>query len=197
MNSKITPEAGDALLVVDVQNDFLPGGNLGVPDGDAVIPVLNRYIETFAEKGLPIFFTRDWHPEKHCSFEAQGGPWPVHCLADSEGAAFAADLAMPDGAVVVSKARSPDKDAYSGFEGTDLAARLRARGANRVFIGGLATDYCVLNTVMDALSHGFEVCLLEDAIRAVNVDPGDGAKAVAKMTDGGARRIDLEMLEDA
>ena len=101
MNSKITSETGDALLVVDVQNDFLPGGNLEVPDGHAVVPVLNQYIETFAGHNLPIFFTRDWHPEKHCSFRAQGGPWPVHCVAGSGGAAFASDLAQPAGSIVV------------------------------------------------------------------------------------------------
>lgn len=197
MNAKITPETGDALLVVDVQNDFLPGGNLGVAEGDAVVPVLNRYIEAFADKGLPIFFTRDWHPENHCSFQAQGGPWPAHCVAGTEGAAFAADLVQPAIAVVVSKADSPDTDAYSGFEGTELASELRRRGVSRVFVGGLATDYCVLNTVRDALRNGFEVYVLEDAVRAVNVQPEDGIEAMSEMKARGARPIDLEMLDKA
>lgn len=197
MNAKITPETGDALLVVDVQNDFLPGGNLGVAEGDAVVPVLNRYIEAFADKGLPIFFTRDWHPENHCSFQAQGGPWPAHCVAGTEGAAFAADLVQPAIAVVVSKAESPDTDAYSGFEGTELASELRRRGVSRVFVGGLATDYCVLNTVRDALRNGFEVYVLEDAVRAVNVQPQDGIEAMSEMKARGARPIDLEMLDKA
>jgi nicotinamidase/pyrazinamidase len=194
MNDKVSPEAGDALLVVDVQNDFLPGGNLGVKDGDAVVPVLNRYIAAFAARGLPIFFTRDWHPQEHCSFQTRGGPWPAHCVAGTDGADFAPDLARPEGAIVVSKAATPKSDAYSGFEGTELASELRKRGVKRVYVGGLATDYCVLNTVKDAVGHGFEVYLLGDAIRAVNVQPDDGANAVAEMRRLGAEMIDLDML---
>ena len=197
MNSKITPETGDALLVVDVQNDFLPAGSLGVPDGDAVVPVLNQYIEAFAGHNLPIFFTRDWHPENHCSFRAQGGPWPAHCIAGTEGATFASDLAQPAGVIVVSKADSPETDAYSGFEHTDLSSELRKRGVKRVHVGGLATDYCVLNTVKDALLHGFEVYLLEDAIRAVNIQPDDGPHAVAEMLGRGAKSINFGMLQKA
>lgn len=194
MNDNVNPEAGDALLVVDVQNDFLPGGNLGVKDGDAVVPVLNRYIAAFAARGLPIFFTRDWHPQEHCSFQARGGPWPAHCVAGTDGADFAPGLARPKGAIVVSKAVTLESDAYSGFEGTELASELRKRGVKRVYVGGLATDYCVLNTVKDALGHGFDVYLLGDAIRAVNVQPDDGANAVAEMRRLGAEMIDLDML---
>jgi nicotinamidase/pyrazinamidase len=193
----VTPRTGDALLVVDVQNDFLPGGSLGIPDGDAVIPVLNKYIEKFADSNLPIFFTRDWHPENHCSFVEQGGPWPVHCVAKASGAAIASDLARPRGAIVIDKAQSAEKDAYSGFEKTTLAQDLHERRVKRLYIGGLATDYCVLNTVKDALVHGFEVFLLEDAIRAVNVHPDDGTNAIARMLDLGARPINLGKLQKA
>lgn len=177
---------GDALIIVDVQNDFLPGGSLAVPDGDVVVPALNAYLRRFQAAGLPLFATRDWHPADHCSFAAQGGPWPPHCVAGSSGAAFAATLALPADAVVIAKATQRNEDAYSGFQGTDLADRLRRLGCGRVFVGGLATDYCVLNTVRDALRAGFETVLLIDAIKAVNVRPTDGAVAVADMLALGA-----------
>jgi nicotinamidase/pyrazinamidase len=188
-------ETRDALVIVDVQKDFLPGGALAVPDGDAVIPALNRYIALCRERNVPVFATRDWHPGNHCSFKAQGGPWPPHCIAFSPGAAFATDLQLPSDARIVSKAQAPERDAYSGFEGTELEALLRARGASRLLVGGLATDYCVLNTVRDALARGFQVLLLKDAIRAVNVQPGDGDKAEGQMLALGARLITLRDLE--
>ena len=183
------PDAHSALLIVDVQNDFLPGGSLAVPDGDAVIGPLNHAIAAFRARGRPVIATRDWHPPDHCSFTDRGGPWPPHCVQHSEGARFAAALALPDDALVVSKAERPDQDAYSGFQGTDLAGRLRALGVTTLVVGGLATDYCVANTVRDALEAGFEVYVLEDAIRAVDVEPGDGARAVEAMRAAGARFI--------
>ncbi|MCK4536156.1 MAG: nicotinamidase [Desulfuromonadales bacterium] len=183
------PSRGDALIIVDVQNDFLPGGSLAVPDGDAVIPPLNLYIDTFHGRGLPIYATRDWHPADHCSFREQGGAWPPHCVAGTEGAAFAPGLHLPDDAVIISKAKLPEKNSYSGFSRTDLAENLKTRTITRLFIGGLATDYCVLNTVQDALTEGFEVLLIEDAIRAVNVQPGDGQRAVNEMLRSGAQLI--------
>jgi len=182
----ISMDKGDALLVVDVQRDFLPGGNLAVRDGDAVVPALNRYIGLARRKGLPIFASRDWHPERHCSFKAQGGPWPSHCVAGTAGARFAEGLELPADTVVIDKATRPEVDAYSAFSGTGLANELRARGVQRLLVGGLATDYCVLNTVLDALGEGFEVVLLEDAIRAVNVNADDGAKAEREMIARGA-----------
>ncbi|ROR32589.1 isochorismatase family protein [Inmirania thermothiophila] len=202
MSEREEPQAvrlqeGDALIVVDVQNDFLPGGALAVPAGDQVVPVLNRYAEQFAAAGLPVFATRDWHPADHCSFRDQGGPWPPHCVAGTEGAAFAPGLRLPQGTEVISKADTPERDAYSGFEGTDLAERLRRRGVRRVFVGGLATDYCVFNTVLDALGEGFETWVLGDAIRAVNVRPGDGAEAERRMREAGARFLTLDALEGA
>ncbi len=197
MNDKspIHLQDGDALLIVDVQNDFLPGGKLAVPEGDAVIAPLNAWIERVERRGLPIIATRDWHPADHCSFQARGGPWPVHCVAGTPGAEFAPTLRLPKNAWIISKATSPDQEAYSGFQGTDLATRLREAGVRRLFIGGLATDYCVLNTVKDALQEGFTVFLLQDAIRAVNVKPGDGERAIAEMLAAGAVPVTLADLE--
>jgi nicotinamidase/pyrazinamidase len=184
----------DALIVVDVQNDFLPGGSLAVPRGDEVVPVLNGYIERFHARGLPVFATRDWHPAEHCSFRSRGGPWPPHCVAGSKGAEFAPGLELPRSTRVISKATREETDAYSGFNATDLAVQLRAAGVTRVFVGGLATDYCVLNTVKDALQEGFAVVLLADAVRAVDVKPGDGDAAIAEMRSLGAQAARLEDL---
>jgi len=186
---RIALNHADALVIVDVQNDFAPGGSLAVPHGDEVVPVLNRYVEAFDAAGLPVFATRDWHPADHCSFKARGGPWPSHCVAGTQGAGFVPDLALPASATSVSKAAERDRDAYSGFAGTGLEADLRRRGVKRVFVGGLATDYCVLNTVRDARGLGFEVVLLTDAVAAVNVTPGDGPKALAEMLRLGARPL--------
>lgn len=185
-SNPIEPETGDALLLVDLQNDFLPGGSLAVPRGDEVIPVANRLAASFARRGLPVFATRDWHPEGHCSFREQGGPWPVHCVAESRGAAFAQALSLPPSATVISKATSVEADAYSGFGGTALDRELRAAGARRLFVAGLATDYCVLNTVLDGLRLGYAVVVVTDAMRAVDVEPGDGERSLAKMIEAGA-----------
>lgn len=182
----LNPPPGAALVVVDVQNDFLPGGSLAVPRGDEVIPALNHYIAEFERKGLPIFATRDWHPANHCSFQPQGGTWPVHCVAHTPGAAFASALRLSKSAVIISKGTAAQKEAYSGFEGTDLETRLRQLAVDTLYVGGLATDYCVLNTVRDALKRGFKVMLLTDAIRAVNVEAGDGARAEGSMLELGA-----------
>lgn len=182
----LKPGVGDALVVVDVQNDFLPGGSLAVPRGDEVVPVLNRCLALFSQKSLPVYASRDWHPPDHCSFRAQGGPWPPHCMADTYGAEFAANLDLPADAVIISKADTPEKDAYSAFEGTDLGLCLKAVDVRRLFVGGLATDYCVLNTVKDALALGYGVVLLADAVRAVEVTPGDGEKAMMEMRTLGA-----------
>lgn len=177
----LKPGVGDALLVVDVQNDFLPGGSLAVPRGDEVVPVLNRCLALFSQGSLPVYASRDWHPANHCSFRAQGGPWPPHCMANTYGAEFPATLELPADAVIISKADTPKKDAYSAFGGTDLGLCLKAVDVRRLFVGGLATDYCVLNTVKDALALGYAVVLLADAVRAVEVTPGDGEKAMMEM----------------
>ncbi|WP_137893137.1 nicotinamidase [Ramlibacter sp. 2FC] len=187
---------GDALIVVDVQRDFLPGGALAVAEGDQVVPVLNHYIARFEQADLPTVFTRDWHPRDHCSFRAQGGPWPPHCVADSAGAAFAPGLALPPSGHLVSKATTAEADVYSGFQGTGLADWLRERGCRRLFVGGLATDYCVRETVRDALAAGFAVVLLRDAVRAVEVQPGDGARAEQAMREAGAASATLQTLDE-
>jgi nicotinamidase/pyrazinamidase len=186
------PAAGDALVVVDVQNDFLPGGALGVPAGDRVLAPLNHCLDAFAARHLPVFATRDWHPPDHCSFRPQGGPWPPHCVAGTDGAAFPAVLRLPPAAHVVSKARGAQEEAYSGFAGTGLEALLHAAGAHRLVVGGLATDYCVLRTVEDALARGFVVLLLRDAIAPVEAKPGDGARALARMQVAGAVPVDSD-----
>ena len=180
------PQKGDALVLVDVQNDFLPGGSLAVGRGDEILPVLNQWITTFENAELPIFATRDWHPPDHSSFKERGGIWPVHCVAETHGANFSPELQLSPNVSIVSKATVADSDAYSGFEGTDLNDRLKLHGVRRLFVGGLATDYCVLNTVRDALKHDYEVVLLEDGIRAVNVQPDDGQKALDEMKSLGA-----------
>lgn len=187
-------QRGDTLLIVDVQRDFLPGGALGVPRGEEVVPILNRYIRLFAAHGLPIVLSRDWHPADHCSFQAQGGPWPAHCIAGSPGADFASDLAVPDQAIVISKAVTADEEAYSAFQHTGLGAQLQALGRQRLHVGGLATDYCVRASVIDALQQGFAVLLLRDAIRAVNLHPGDGAAAERAMIAAGAIDITFDKL---
>ena len=175
----------DALLVVDLQRDFLPGGALAVPDGDKVIPVLAACIEAFVRNDCPIFASRDWHPPDHCSFQASGGPWPPHCIADSRGATIAAALQLPANATIIDKGRSVDQEAYSAFEGTALDACLRDLHTRRLFIGGLATDYCVLNTALDALRLGYEVVVLQDAIRAI--DQAGGEHAIEKLQRRHAR----------
>lgn len=183
----------DGLVIVDVQNDFCPGGALPVAAGDEVVPVLNRYIQRFIAANLPIFATRDWHPEKTRHFSTCGGVWPPHCVQGSKGADFHPDLTLPSDVVVVSKGMGYDEDSYSGFQGIDsrgvkLADLLRQCGAKRLFVGGLATDYCVKHTVLDGLKEGFQVVLLEDAIRGVDLQPGDSERAIAEMVGAGAVR---------
>ena len=182
----------DALIVVDVQNDFLPGGALPVPEGGEVIEPLNQYIEFFASKGQPVFATRDWHPENHISFKENGGLWPRHCVQWSEGAQFAGDLKLPPDAFIINKGDRPELEAYSGFQGTLLNDLLKERGIKRVFIGGLATDYCVKNTVLGALNLGYVTFFLEDASRGVDVKPGDTERAIEEMLIRGAIKINLE-----
>lgn len=187
-------QPGDALLVIDIQNDFLTGGSLAVPEGDLVVSVLNRYIKIFQKQRLPVFLTRDWHPPDHHSFIPQGGPWPEHCIAESNGAAFPANLLIPNEVEIFSTGTEVDNDGYSGFENASFKEHLHKFRVQRIFIGGLATDYCVLNTVLDALKYNYQVYLLKDAIRAVNVHEDDGIKAEQKMISQGAIPIVLEMI---
>jgi len=182
----------DALIVVDVQRDFCPGGTLAVQKGDTVVPVLNEYMKMFSRAGLPIYATRDWHPPTHISFKERGGRWPAHCVQNTPGAEFHPGLKLPPETTVISKATDPDREAYSGFDGTRLGEELQRKGTRRVFVGGLATDYCVKNTVLDALRLGFETVLLGDAVQGVDAEPGDSEKAIEDMVKAGAKKATLE-----
>ena len=181
----------DALIIVDVQNDFYPGGALPVPEADQAIPVLNDYIKLFKKFNARIFATRDWHPSNHISFKAQGGPWPPHCIQDTEGANFHPSLKIPSGVTIISKAMDPDKEAYSGFDDTELGNILQKEGVTRLFVGGLAAEYCVKNTVLDALGLNFQTILLLDAIRGINRELDDAKKAIDKMASCGAEQASL------
>lgn len=185
---------GDALIVIDVQNDFLGGGNLPVPDGDRVIEPLNRYVAAFARRGLTVIATRDWHPPRHCSFREQGGSFPVHCVAGSVGAKFPEQLCLPHQCPVIDKAVEPEREDFSGFGADGLQVSLASDGIHRLFVGGLATEYCVLETVLDGLDHGYAVVVLVDAIAAMERHPGDGARAIERMAAAGARFLSLDQL---
>jgi nicotinamidase/pyrazinamidase len=179
---------GDALIVVDMQRDFLEGGALPTAHSKSLVSAVNRYIDAFAEQGLPIFFSRDWHPPHHVSFQESGGPWPPHCVQGSPGAQWAEGMKVPEvpeRAYVISKATSVDADAYSAFDGTQLLSLLENQRIGRVFVVGVATDYCVRATVFDARTHGFAVVLLTDAIRGVDLKPGDEADAIREMIERG------------
>ena len=189
MKFKITEK--DALVIVDVQRDFCPGGSLPVPEGDTVVRVINDYTRIFKKAGSQIYATRDWHPPNHMSFKEYGGPWSPHCIRGSEGAEFHSDLRLPEGTRVISKATDPSKEAYSGFDGTDLGEDLKKNGIKRVFVGGLATDFCVRSTVLDALKLGFETILLSDATLGVNVKPDDSEIAINEMIGNGAATATL------
>lgn len=181
-----------ALVIVDVQNDFCPNGALAVPDGDRVIEPLNRAAGYCAGAGLPLFASRDWHPPVTSHFKAYGGVWPPHCVQNTAGAAFHTDLHLPDSTVIISKGSAPDSDSYSAFDGRDargilLGDILAALNVKHLYVGGLATDYCVKTTVLDALKAGFEVTLLVDAIAGVDLVPGDSEKALDEMVQSGAK----------
>ncbi len=176
----------DALIIVDVQNDFTPGGALAVPDGDAVIPAINA----LASDSLFVVATRDWHPPDHGSFAEQGGVWPVHCVAESEGAQLALEVDQDLIDVVVDKGRSRDADGYSGFEDTGLDELLRSRDVDTVHVAGLALDYCVRATALDARRAGFDVVVHLSATRPVDVLPGDGERAVAELRAAGVEVVD-------
>jgi nicotinamidase/pyrazinamidase len=183
--------SSDGLLIVDVQNDFCPGGTLAVTEGDEVVPILNEWIEAAVAAGAPVFASRDWHPPNHISFRDRGGPWPPHCIQGTRGAQFHPDLKLPDNVQVISKADSADADSYSAFGNTNLTDRLRKAGVRRVWIGGLAQDYCVRETALDALKAGFEVHVIVDATRAVNVKPDDGRRALEDIQQAGGVTISI------
>ncbi len=177
--------AGDALVIVDVQNDFCPGGALPIENGDSVVPVLNRWIAEATARGIPIYASRDWHPVGHISFKERGGPWPPHCIQDSQGAAFHPDLRLPDSAVKVTKGTRFDQDQNSAFDQTGLAVQLRHDAIRRLWVGGLAQDVCVLATVLDARKEGFEVIVIENATYPVTAAGGEEARR--RMRESGAQ----------
>jgi len=189
-----TNAARRALLIVDVQNDFCSGGALAVPGSERVIANLNRAIEAAQRERVAIYASRDWHPEVTNHFARYGGTWPVHCVQDSAGASFHAQLALPSDAIVVTKGEDERLPGYSAFDGhtadgTGLGEDLRARGITHLVVGGLATDYCVKHSVLDALSAGLHVTVLEDAIAGVDVQRGDSDRALEEMRERGARVI--------
>lgn len=180
-----------ALIVVDVQNDFCPGGALAVAEGDQVIAPLNQLIDQFLERGAPVYKSRDWHPAQTKHFQAHGGTWPVHCVQNTEGAEFHPELRDDPRINVISKGLG-DKDCYSAFDETDLASQLHNQSVEEVVVGGLATDYCVKNTVLDALKNGFKVKAVKNAMRAVDAHPGDGDRAIEEMRAAGAKIVSTD-----
>src|SRR2546425_4792210 len=179
-----------AMILVDIQNDFCPGGALAVNEGDQIVPAVNRLIPEFPL----VISTQDWHPENHISFEEQGGPWPPHCVQGTLGAELHSDLKTDTIAHYFRKASSPDKDDYSEFAGKDAQGRtlddvLKSHRVNKLYVVGLATDYCVLETVLDGIKYGYDVYPVTDAMRAVNVNPDDGEKALQKMAQHGAHLV--------
>lgn len=184
-----------ALLVVDVQNDFCSGGALPVPTSDRVVTSLNRYIGNAVAHGVAVYASRDWHPAITNHFTPYGGTWPVHCVQGTDGARFHPDLRLPSTSTVVSKGDQPNSAGYSAFEGrtsdgTLFLTDLRKRGITHLYVGGLATDYCVKHSVLDALSAGLKVTVLEDAVAGVDVRPGDSTRAIADMRQKGASVVE-------
>lgn len=182
---------GDALLLVDPQNDFCPGGSLPVADGDRVMPVLSAWAAAADRARLPIFVSRDWHPARTTHFKEFGGAWPPHCVMGTHGAEFHPDFQLPGSAVIVSKGMGETEDAYSAFQardesGTRLPMLLQDRDVRRIYIGGLTTDYCVRFSTLDALRLGIGVSLILNGMRAVNLHPRDGEQAIEEMRAAGA-----------
>ena len=182
-----TMQQGDALLILDVQNDFCPGGALPIEGGDTVVPVINRWIERATAQQLPVYASRDWHPSGHISFAERGGLWPPHCLQDSKGAQFHPALALPDSAVIITKGVRFDQDQLSAFDQTGLATRLHQDKVGRLWVAGLAEDVCVRDTVLDARKSGFEVLLITEGTKPITAD--GGAKARQEMQDAGAQLV--------
>ena len=180
------------MIVVDVQNDFCPGGSLAVARGDEVVAPLNKLMKEFLDRGEPVYKTRDWHLPKAAHFTDYGGTWPVHCVQNTHGAEFHPELLDDPRIHVISKGIDESADGYSGFDGTQLAKSLRDEGVEEVWVGGLATDYCVKETVIDARKEGFKVKALADAMRPVNINPDDGRKAVEEMSAAGAEIVGSE-----
>ena len=196
LEKKYIIESTDALLITDIQNDFLPGGTLPIEGGDEIIPVLNEYARRFEDSKAHVFASRDWHPAKHISFLAQGGQWPPHCVQNTKGAEFSPELKLPQPIVVISKATNPEHESYSVFDGTSFEHELKMCEIKRLFIGGLATDYCVVNTVLDALKLGYDTVVLLDATLGINTQPGDVDQAIQTMLKAGAKQMTIADFPD-
>lgn len=181
-----------AFLIIDLQNDFCPGGSLAVPHGNEIVPVVNRCLELFAEKKIPVIASRDWHPARSSHFREFGGIWPPHCIQVTHGAKFHPGLHLPSNAVIVSKGMDPERNDYSAFRamdarGMDLEQILEEKGINHLYVAGLATDYCVKESVLDALRLGFAVTVISDAVMGVELQEGDSQRATKEMTATGAK----------
>jgi nicotinamidase/pyrazinamidase len=192
----MTSNTKQALIVVDVQNDFCPGGTLAVPHGDEVVAPLNKLIDEFLDRGDPVYKSRDWHPRTTKHFAAYGGTWPVHCVQNTRGAQFHPALRDDPRIKVISKGQG-DADGYSAFDDTDLGSQLRKAGIQELVVGGLATDYCVKNTVLDAVDRGFKVKAVKDAMRPVELQPGDGERAIEEMRAAGAEIVSTDDTDSA
>jgi nicotinamidase/pyrazinamidase len=189
-----------ALVIVDIQNDFLPGGALAVPGGDKIIPVLNEYISVFKDHHSPIIATRDWHPQITKHFKQYGGLWPPHCIQNTWGARFHPDLHLPSDTIIISAGIGEDQEGYSGFEGVDHTGKpflnvLKEKQISHLYIGGIATEYCVKSTVLQAIKFGFKVNLLTDAIIGINLQPSDSQKAIDEMVNHGANLTTLDTIK--
>ena len=191
------PDQHSALLLVDLQNDFFPGGALAVPGADILIPLINTYIKHFSRRGWAILATRDWHPANHTSFTDQQGSWPKHCVQGSRGAQFHSDLVLPPGMMVISKGTDPKKDARSGFDGTSLSDRLEDLNVQTVFVLGVSPNSCIKHTVLDGCHLGFQVVVLTDATRETNNKPDDSSHALREMADAGAFPANIGDIEMA
>jgi len=202
MNSKkkhiLHPHA--ALLVTDMQVDFCPGGSLAVAQGDAIIPVINHYIELFQQKGLPVYATRDWHPAETSHFSQFGGKWPPHCVQGTPGAEFHPALQLPEDVIIVSKGTDPHRDDYSPFQvivadGHTFADHLKAAGTTHLYFCGIATDFCIKWAALDALRAGFEVTVLRDAVKGIDLIAGDSERALEEIRQAGGELVDLDTIE--
>ena len=189
------------LLIIDVQIDFCPGGALPVPRGHEIVPTLNKYIDLFSVEKYPVFASRDWHPRNSRHFEAMGGQWPSHCIQDTQGARFHPMLHLPDDVIIVSAGTQPDENGYSVYDGKTEEGEafnniLDQLGIEALFIGGLATDYCVKQSVLDLLNSGFNVYLLVDAVKGLDVSSGDSDNAIEEMSAKGAQLVRYDRVEE-
>jgi nicotinamidase/pyrazinamidase len=196
-NDNIIISKDDALIIADIQNDFLSNGSLPVKGGEEIIPVINEYVKMFKKAEATIIASRDWHPQNHVSFQSEGGPWPAHGIKDTEGAKFSPDLKLPKNTIIISKATNPSREAYSIFDETGLIEKLKEQEVSRIFICGLATDYGVVNSVLDARKLQLLTYVLVDATRGIEKNTGDIEKAIIAMGNSGANLVSMADFPDS